>query len=99
MAAYLGVPVHTLRKWVNGTRKPDAAPMRLFAVLKMIEIRAPGLHADLVADTVPDGAAESAPVPAKRAGRASGKPAPVLPAWAAPASPEPLSVPDWLMHS
>jgi transcriptional regulator with XRE-family HTH domain len=37
MAAYLGVPVTTYRKWENGTRKPDAAPLRLFAVLQRIE--------------------------------------------------------------
>lgn len=37
MAAYLGVPVTTYRKWENGTRKPDAAPLRLFEVLQRIE--------------------------------------------------------------
>ena len=50
MAAYLGVPVTTYRKWENGTRKPDAAPLRLFAVLQRIEQtdNAQHLHAALV---------------------------------------------------
>ena len=41
MAAYIGVPVHTLRGWIKGTRKPDAAPLRLMHLLQMIETRAP----------------------------------------------------------
>ncbi len=48
MAQYIGVPVHTLRGWIKGTRKPDAAPLRLVAVLQLIETRAPVLHADLI---------------------------------------------------
>lgn len=51
MSAYLGVPVTTYRKWENGTRKPDAAPLRLFAVLGEVEGCAPELHARLI-DTV-----------------------------------------------
>lgn len=48
MAAYLGVPVTTLRKWENGTRRPDSAPLRLFGVLTLIEQQAPDLHQDLI---------------------------------------------------
>lgn len=48
MAAYIGVPVHTYRGWIKGTRKPDAAPMRLMHLLQTIEKRAPVLHMELV---------------------------------------------------
>lgn len=66
MAHYLGVPVHTLRGWIKGTRKPDAAPLRLIAVLHLIEQRAPVLHIDLINDARTN-------APAKRqAGRPSG---------------------------
>jgi len=44
MAEYLGIPVHTLTKWENGTRAPDAAPRRLFEVLGLIEAMAPSIH-------------------------------------------------------
>lgn len=53
MAAYLGVPVTTYRKWENGTRNPDAAPLRLFAVLIEIEAHAPELHTRLLAEVAP----------------------------------------------
>ena len=50
MAAYLGVPVTTYRKWENGTRKPDAAPLRLFSILQSIENLDDGgvFHRDLI---------------------------------------------------
>ena len=48
MAAYLGVPVHTYRKWVNGTRGMDSAPRRLLDVLERIENEAPDLHMSLI---------------------------------------------------
>jgi len=47
-AAYLGVPVYTLRKWVSGERRPNAAVLRLIDVLGTIEIMAPALHDSLV---------------------------------------------------
>ena len=50
MAHYMGVPVHTLRGWIKGTRKPDAAPLRLVAVLQLIETRAPVLYAELITE-------------------------------------------------
>lgn len=44
-AAYLGVPVFTLRKWATGERQPGAAVLRLLDVLGMVEAMAPALHA------------------------------------------------------
>lgn len=49
-ADYFGVPVFTLRKWLNGTRKPGAAVLRLLDVLGVIEALAPALHAALIPD-------------------------------------------------
>lgn len=43
-AAYLGVPVFTLRKWASGERQPNAAVIRLLDVLGMVEAMAPALH-------------------------------------------------------
>jgi transcriptional regulator with XRE-family HTH domain len=48
--AYLGTPVGTLRKWLAGTRKPDASTRRLFAVLQMVETMAPDLHDNLISE-------------------------------------------------
>jgi len=42
-AALLGVPVPTLRKWVNGTRSPSASAVRLVSVLATLATVAPGL--------------------------------------------------------
>lgn len=47
-AQYLGVPVHTLRKWLNGTRRPSASALRLLEVLGTIEALNPSLHASFV---------------------------------------------------
>ena len=43
-ADYLGVPIFTLRKWVNGTRTPSASVIRLLDVLGMVEAMNPALH-------------------------------------------------------
>jgi DNA-binding transcriptional regulator YiaG len=43
-AAYFGVPVFTVRKWINGDREPGAAVARLLQVLGMLEAVAPALH-------------------------------------------------------
>ena len=97
MAHYLGVPVHTLRGWIKGTRKPDAAPLRLIAVLHLIEQRAPVLHIDLINDA-------RTSEPAKRqAGRPAGsrnraKPHQIEPG-DAPATPEAPEVPEWLKNA
>lgn len=45
MAAYVGVPLHTWRKWINGTRKPDAAPCALLDLLAALPSECPALHA------------------------------------------------------
>lgn len=45
MAAYVGVPLHTWRKWTNGTRKPDAAPCALLDLLAVLPVECPALHA------------------------------------------------------
>jgi DNA-binding transcriptional regulator YiaG len=43
-AAYLGVPVFTVRKWISGEREPGAAVARLLDVLGIVEAMAPALH-------------------------------------------------------
>lgn len=45
MAAYVGVPLYTWRKWLNGTRKPDAAPLALLDLLAVLPDECPALHA------------------------------------------------------
>ena len=94
MAQYIGVPVHTLRGWIKGTRKPDAAPLRLVAVLQLIETRAPVLHIDLINE-----ARTNAP-----ATRGPGRPAKAAPAGQiepgdAPATQDAPEVPEWLKNS
>ena len=66
MAAYLGVPLGTLRKWENGTRTPDTAPLRLFAVLQLIEAQAPDLHAAILAAAKTGAGAQDAPQRARK---------------------------------
>ena len=58
-ADLLGVPVHTLRKWSNGTRAPNAAAVRLVAVLAALATIAP----DLLAAVCPALPATAAPDP------------------------------------
>lgn len=93
-AAYIGVPVHTYRGWVKGTRKPDAAPMRLMHLLQTIEKRAPVLHLDLINE-----ARTNAPVT-----RGPGRPAKAAPAGQiepgdAPATQDAPEVPEWLKNA
>lgn len=59
-AEYLGVTVHALRKWANGTRAPESSALRLIEVLAMVEALAPGLHAAML----PARAELAAPAPA-----------------------------------
>lgn len=78
MAAYLGVPVTTYRKWENGTRKPDAAPLRLFEVLQLIESKSGDLHTLMVYEATK---AENRPVKARKPRAATLAPAaPAAPA-------------------
>ena len=48
MAAYLGVPVHTYRKWISGARQPGAAVHRLIYIMGTMEALAPSLHESFV---------------------------------------------------
>lgn len=66
MAHYLGVPVHTLRGWIKGTRALQAAPLRLVRVLQLVHDSAKPLHAELITE-----ARTSEPVK-RQAGRPSG---------------------------
>ena len=66
MAHYLGVPVHTLRGWIKGTRALQAAPLRLVRVLQLIQDEAKGTHAELMRE-----ARDSEPAK-RQAGRPSG---------------------------
>ena len=50
MAHYLGVPVHTLRGWIKGTRALQAAPLRLVRVLQLVQDSAEPLHAELITE-------------------------------------------------
>jgi transcriptional regulator with XRE-family HTH domain len=96
MAHYLGVPVHTLKKWINGTRTPDSATLRLFAILQRIGATYPVLHGELVSETraaAPDQAPRPRGRPRKGTGAASQENAPQ-----APESPAP-DIPAWLSSS
>lgn len=61
-ADLIGVPVHTLRKWSNGTRAPNAAAVRLVAVLATLATLAPDLLA-AVSPALPATAAPALPDP------------------------------------
>ena len=93
MAHYLGIPVHTLKKWINGTRTPDAAPLRLFAILQRIGAAYPVLHGDLVREAraaAPDRAPAPRGRPRKGTSATQAENAPQ-----APESPDP-EIPAWL---
>ena len=96
MSAYLGVPVHTYRKWINGTRSLDSAPRRLLEVLGRIENEAPDLHMALIE------AAQAHDKPAsasKSRGKGKGAPMAEKPASAPPAAPwvhAADALPDWM---
>lgn len=88
MAAYLGTPVTTYRKWENGTRQPDSSTRRLFDVLQLVETRMPDMHAELVGAAVAMGGPEKVRKPrkVKEVQQPAQPPAPApqfdtLPAW------------------
>ena len=94
MAHYLGVPVHTLRGWVKGTRALQAAPLRLIEVLKRVQDDSQRIHLELMRE-----ARDSEPAK-RQAGRPAGsrnraKPHQIEPG-DAPATPEISEVPSWL---
>jgi transcriptional regulator with XRE-family HTH domain len=93
MAHYLGIPVHTLKKWIKGARTPDAAPLRLFAILQRIGAAYPVLHGDLIREAraaAPDRAPAKRGRPRKGTGATQAENAPQ-----APESPDP-EIPAWL---
>ena len=93
MAHYLGIPVNTLKKWINGTRTPDAAPCRLFEILQRIGQAYPVLHGDLMREAraaAPDRAPAKRGRPRKGIGAAQVENAPQAPESAVP------GIPDWL---
>ncbi len=93
MAHYLGIPVHTLRKWLSGDRTPDAAPQRLFAILQRLERESPVLHGELVREArqdAPDRAPGTRGRPRKGVGATQAENAPQAPESA------PAEIPDWL---
>ena len=63
-AALLGVPVFTLKKWIAGTRAPNASAVRLLDVLNVIETFSPAVFDGLLP-------APAAPKPAGKRGRPS----------------------------
>jgi hypothetical protein len=96
MAHYLGVPVHTLKKWINGTRTPDSATLRLFAILQRIGAAYPMLQGELLSEaraSAPDQAPRPRGRPRKGTGAASQENA-----FQAPESPAP-DIPAWLSSS
>lgn len=52
-AAYFGVPVFTVRKWLTGEREPGAAVARLLEVLGVVEALAPNLHQTFLVNLAP----------------------------------------------
>lgn len=93
MAHYLGIPVHTLKKWIDGTRTPDAAPRRLFAILQRIGQAYPVLHGELLREARA-AAPERAPATRGRPRKGTGAPS-LVEASQAPKSTDP-EIPDWL---
>ena len=47
-AQYLGVSIHAVIKYENGTRAPSRALVRLIGVLQVIELMAPDIHAHMM---------------------------------------------------
>jgi hypothetical protein len=103
MAAYLGVPVNTYKKWAGGERKPDTAPLRLMALLERLEREAPAIHAQLLAEALASPGARSGDRKPRR-----GRPRKVQAVVAGPVQSEPVApppapevaqppVPAWLM--
>ncbi len=97
MAHYLGVPVHTLRGWLKGTRALQAAPLRLVRVLQLIQDSAKPMHAELISEaraSVPTRGQAGRPAGSRNRAKSS-----QIDAGAtiqAPVSPAPQTVPSWL---
>ena len=96
MSAYLGVPVPTLTKWLNGTRAPDSATLRLFGILQRIGRAYPVLHGELMQEAraaAPDVPRRPRGRPSKVSAPASQENAPQGPLEAQTTVPE---IPGWL---
>lgn len=44
---HLGVPIHTLRKWISGERAPNASAIRLIEVMGLVKTLCPDVHKHL----------------------------------------------------
>ena len=53
LADYLGVPVPTVRHWLNGTREMPPVAVRLLDVLATVETFNPDLHASFISKKAP----------------------------------------------
>ncbi len=93
MSAYLGVPLSTYAKWPAGTRAPDSATLRLFAILQRIGGVYPILQGELVQEartSAPESAPRRRGRPAKGIGATQAENSPQ-----APETPVP-EIPSWL---
>ena len=81
MAAYLGVPVTTYRKWENGTRSQDASTRRLFEVLRLLEMEGSPLHNDLLVIARSSAAPADKPKRKPRSDKGTKIAAPDVPDW------------------
>ena len=52
-AQYLGVSIHAVIKYENGTRAPSRALVRLIGVLQTLEVMAPDIHAYMMPTEAP----------------------------------------------
>ena len=97
MAHYLGVPVHTLRGWIKGTRALQAAPLRLIEVLKRVQDDSQRIHLELMREAKDsEPAKRQAGRPSGSKNRAKSSQIDAGAAIQAPVSPTPQTVPSWL---
>ena len=97
MAHYLGVPVHTLRGWIKGTRALQAAPLRLIEVLKRVQDDSQRIHLELMREAKDsEPAKRQAGRPSGSRNRAKSSQIDAGAAIQAPVSPTPQTVPSWL---
>ena len=95
MAHYLGIPLPTWMKWINGTRGLDAAPRRLIHILQVIQTDSPDLHGRLIRESrqlAPD-------QPRRPRGRPAKGNAPESPKIDPGAAVDPSPMPSWLTMS
>jgi len=44
LSIYYGVPVTSITKWIDGSRKPSASMIKLINVMGMVEVMSPDIH-------------------------------------------------------